>query len=611
MGKEQVLVRSNQTGQTRLISPSLSQLLFSCGHFDSLDGHATRHCREVQQRNIEHLANRHSTIGRLLRWVVTRTTGASVELPIRKAELDSVVRELVAFAEDGFLISDTDIRTYFGKLRDQEKASPARITSVGIPTRNRTDSLHRCLASYITNNQRFGREVRYLVADNSEHPGTQQRNAEAIETLRQCYDVGIDYTNRTQRAEYADVLAQAAGIPTSVTRFALLGDARCTHSYGACRNALLLHTVGLVSLQVDDDTICDVFVSPSLQSGLSLASRNLSEFWFFNDSREATAFASGKEEDFLGIHERLLGKTLGQCAASLEVDTHLHVENISSEFLQRMHGGEAKVAVSFGGTVGDTGMQSYLARLFFKGDSHKRLTASLEDYRRNLKTRQILKIPASPTIATGGSCMTINIGLDHRSLLPPFMPVMRNEDGVFGSLLHSCFQQSYRGYLPYGIAHCPPEARSHQSGSGLEHVADFRVNDLLQGLLFSQGAQLFPKDSARNLRATGHFLESIGSMPLSVFEDLVRMQCCTMLNMQIAQAERRLEEEHKAPPYWTQDMQTYIGALQQAAIGTGFYLPSDLDGNAQDRMALFQDLVRLFGTLCVYWPDIVQAAQHN
>ena len=65
-----------------------------------------------------------------------------------------------------------------------------------------------------------------------------------------------------------------------------------------------------------------------------------------------------------------------------------------------------------------------------------------------------MRVVTRPTITDSGYCMALNLGLDNRHLLPPFLPVQRNQDGVFAAVLTLC-GSGCTGFLPWMVLRAP------------------------------------------------------------------------------------------------------------------------------------------------------------
>jgi hypothetical protein len=124
------------------------------------------------------------------------------------------------------------------------------------------------------------------------------------------------------------------------------------------------------------------------------------------------------------------------------------------------------VLVTMLGAEGDAGMGSSLHLLTLDGDSRARLLASEAAYRHAVARRRVLRGVTRPTVGDGGFCMAMHLGLDGRGLLPPFLPVQRNQDGVFAALVRCCLGGGLFGYLPRAVVHRPPAPGARPTSHG-------------------------------------------------------------------------------------------------------------------------------------------------
>src|SRR5262249_19251163 len=145
------------------------------------------------------------------------------------------------------------------------------------------------------------------------------------------------------------------------------------------------------------------------------------------------------------------------------------------------------------------------------------------------------------TISDSAWCMATALGLDNRSLLPPFMPVYRNEDGLFGLTLRACFDGVYFGYLPSTILHAPMEARSYSTDEVLKSATKFRFCDLAATCIRSADFRLGMSGEKERLLALGKHLMELGNLALSDFEELARFQTWRFMSNYIMKLENLLK----------------------------------------------------------------------
>lgn len=618
VGSNRVLVYSRRSGKSQILPPSATQLLLACDKFDTLQNHAAAYCRKKNWDKLIKMAagKTGSIISKLFSPLIRFAIKEGVEIPLREKEVEAVKQQLWTNLQDGLLVSETDIRREIVEIaqrNDRSTSTSITITTVGIPTRNRAEILERAIASFMENSQRYGRQIDFVIVDDSEAHDVQQKNWDVLKKIKSQFGGDIYYAARRERVEYAKTLARESQVPLEVVEFALLGDNRCSLTTGASRNALLLHSVGELCLQTDDDTICKIVPSPEIKTGLALSSKGDSgNFWFYKNRNAAFDVVSPIDKDFLGIHEQLLGKSLGSCiSANINNGDELYIDEMSPIFLKNMRSSDAKVVMTYVGAVGDSGLRpnSNTSRLFFIGGSYDRLIKSEQDYHVGLNTREVLRVAPRDSISDGAFFISMNIGLDNRSLLPPFMPVQRRSDGIFGRILRGCFYHTYTGFLPYFIYHDPPESRSEVPEEVFKSLESLRINDLLDPLILSFQSWPRDSDSARNTSTLGNFLMDLSSLTPIDLEDFVRTTYYGIIRTRVQVAEHRLEENKGAPEYWVNDMKRNISTSLEAVTKKDYLIPCDLAGSIDERWALFQELVHRFGELLVHWPAIIEAAR--
>jgi hypothetical protein len=84
--------------------------------------------------------------------------------------------------------------------------------------------------------------------------------------------------------------------------------------------------------------------------------------------------------------------------------------------------------------------------------------------------------------------MTGFFGFDNRVLLPPFFPVQRNADGIFGLILQKCMKGSYIAFLPSVLLHEPAAERMFESDQIWTDAGSVRMADVVIACVFASGA---------------------------------------------------------------------------------------------------------------------------
>jgi hypothetical protein len=459
----------------------------------------------------------------------------------------------------------------------------ARVTTLAVPTRGRTAALRRCLRSYAANLAAHGRDTRLVLFDDSDEPVVRAANLDVLRRVAREAGVAAWYSGPDDRLRAARALARATGAPPRLLEFALTNPRRGV-APGGQRNALLLETAGQSCVTVDDDTRCAVGRSPDALLGVATATTADFEASFLPRDwrhRPPVAFA---DMDLVGLHEDRLGCAVPSAA-----------------------GRPARVVTSALGYVGDSGMDSPALHLLLPPPALARLFVEVEHHGRIWRTGQLLRVAPRETIATRGVCMAGCLGLDNRDGLPPFLPVLRNEDGVFGRLLDAAFPDARIAMLPWVLDHRRPgRARPAVDGPPLGVAG---AGEIL-GMLVGTWPGSLRNDWRERLPAIGQQLLTLAARPASLFQLLVDTQrrACSLLERML---ERRLAEQTNAPRAWREDLVRQLAGLRRTRTRPESALPHDLGtGAGRPTLRRLTALLENTGELLAAWPALwAQAAR--
>jgi hypothetical protein len=482
--------------------------------------------------------------------------------------------------------------------------SSVLIKTIGCVTRDRVDGLQRALKSYIENNSRFGRTNDFAVMDDSPAPATRNDYRRMLRGLKTEHGVKILYAGLEEKIRFAKKLIDTKAIPAEVVRAALFDtEGFGLVTIGANLNALLLHTIGDPLLSVDDDTVCRIALAPELSEQTVFGSaQNFSpvypcEVYTFPDRATALSAASFNEMDILAIHERFLGQSL------LCFD-----DAASSEDEVKTRG---RVAVTLNGLLGDCGWGSPFYYLLLKDESWRRLVQSEESYRASCTSREMWRTVNAPTIiAQTDNMMATFFGLDNRQLLPPFIPITRGADYIFGVTISKCFDNLWFAHLPWSLLHLPMEVRNFSEGEITRSAAGVDIDALVSVLLKSYEFEGEEADGASKLKKIGAHLETIGTMPAPEFAEFTRTMVVGEIEALILYLEERLSDSSHAPDYWKRDIEKCVAVLRQSALREAVYLPLDLlyNRSPDEAREKTRRLVQKFGQLLHWWPEMRLAA---
>jgi hypothetical protein len=186
--------------------------------------------------------------------------------------------------------------------------------------------------------------------------------------------------------------------------------------------------------------------------------------------------------------------------------------------------------------------------------------------------------------------------------LPPFMPVCRNEDGVFGRLLRRCWPEAHIGHVPFAILHAPKERRAYDPSP-----LCVRVSEAIQVCVESWNRSTGPLGSPEErLESVGWHLFEIGSQPQPEFGRTIHSLMCGAALSRIESLLALLDHHRFQPSYWADDIKRQVLVLERAAADPWFSIPQELrvPGSTDRCMAELKSLIVLYGLLLRSWPAI-------
>lgn len=481
--------------------------------------------------------------------------------------------------------------------------SSATISAVAIPTRNRSAALWRAVRSYARAAQEEGRAVQFLIVDQSDRRHTRTRNERAAMAGARDHNCGCAYYGPHERAALSRRLAAQSGAPADVVDFALLG-VRGPVATGALRNTILLATAGHAILQTDDDTTAHACRAPMAD----LASENghqegAFEMHFLSPRIDLNRESIWSDCPIFAAHEAVLGQGVKRQDASPKESTATTGQDHGSAERTGRRSGVVRMTQT--GVIGDSGFGFPGAMLFLHGDARERLVASRRVYRAALVGSGTLRSYPRTVFCSSPFCMSTHFALDNRVIMPPFMPVGRNADGVFGWLFWRCSSDGLTAFLPLVIRHARPR---DAAGRRIALVGASTCSSLLLQLMGSISSRGIVGTEA-HLINVGVGLESLGRLRAAAFREFVRGQHACFVAAQAQRLQELLRSGSGLPRFWQDDIIAHLCALSEPPTRDDGAVCADLLYKAgDDHLTRLQQVVTQFGRLLQWWPQIWCAA---
>ena len=484
---------------------------------------------------------------------------------------------------------------------------PPRIGSIAFVTRDRPSALSRALDSYghsIREHRPGSMGPRLTVFDDSRDPVTVAENKScALAASR--FGLDVAYAGAGDRAAVTQSLI-AQGLSPEIAAFALLGPGANVRTVGANRNAILLDTYGSFGMSVDDDTECRMTVAPDLSDVTHLNGVEIVDPVFpcilenFKDRTTLMGTHVFVNGDLLAINEHFLGR---------EVTAAKHGEMESDRSHRRLSANPSRtVRLTLPGLAGDCGWSSPMHYLWLAGDSFNNLTASAEHYRMACQSREVLRRVNRPTIIdTAMNMMSTFFGFDHRTLLPPFPPIGRGQDLIFGLLTSLTIEDGCVAHLPQALLHSPIESRTFRPRELVAGAIAVDLCIVLSACLMRAATTLSGNDVAGRLRCLGQYLEQMGTAAETDGNKELRDTVIDFMSERFEQLQERASDA-ALPVYWREDAREACRLWRLAMRQPAYHLPVEfLRGmNTQGALRTTLKFLAQFGALLCEWPQLVE-----
>jgi hypothetical protein len=564
------------TGEIQIISRSAAAMLLECDSFKTLDGHAVELCRRLGLG-----PGKHKIIESSL------TSAVHKNCFVTWKEIEEECRR-----------------------RNRTEYGSSHIQSIGWITRERLAQLHDSMQSYIKNAKQFGHSLTYIVLDDSESADACNATNRMCAMLQARHDVRILYAGKDEKMRYATKLVREVACPPEVIEFGLFDVEGLGNTIGANRNALLLQAAGESLLSVDDDTLAKTALVPNYDelSALIIGINDPTQFWFFHNRDEALSLTAFSELDVVGWHDTVLSLSLDTLISRLPANLAPSINGLCQHIIPDLIGGAGRIRISSNGLVGDSGLHSAEWLLSSKGPTRERLLASEETYRTAFSSREVMRVSTGVAICHNDACMSGMLGLAARDLLPPFPPVLRNEDGVFGTLLHKCFEHAYSAHLPIALVHAATSGRTYYADL-VSSARCVRFSQIVRCLVNS--TPLVPdRPAGENLQTVGRHLIQLGRLKPRDFEEQLNLQLWAQVGKAVAEFEGCLQAHAGSPEFWRRDIERTLTAWHSCLRNADYIVPADVLPSQERgvRLAATQRLLGGFGQLMHWWPTIFEAA---
>jgi hypothetical protein len=374
---------------------------------------------------------------------------------------------------------------------------------------------------------------------------------------------------------------------------------------GDSRTVGLLATAGHNVLSIDDDVILRAFRTNESVDSLAFAAHiECRSFGHFETREAAVRSLTSHDGDILASHERLLGRSLPSLLS--EGGPLIDLTGCCDHMTTRLTNVDAKVLATQAGLVGDAGIQCPHRRLLdTTGPGYLLMTSSVEMCSLALRSRESSAIASRPTITHDVGFMTYCVGLSNNGTLPPFMPLGRNTDGLFGALLSRWTAFGLTAHIPVAVLHDSARAPMYPALKTVGSAAHTRVADLLIGI-----AQTRSPTGSRGVSEFGQVLTNFSTLPVKAFAEAIYGVAVDNCRREMAALERAIDDESR-PKYWRDHAEQYLNARRALFRRPSRAVPIELRTKTSypHSWESTRGFVRNFGEFLQMWSAVWCAAK--
>ena len=527
-----------------------------------------------------------------------------------EADKAGAIRSVVQSVHDGGLtISAKDICE---QLTPEKAASPIQEKPVVVViTWERPQALERLLGSILAKSD-LARIDRISVVDDSRSEENRSKNRQVTQAAARQASVSIHYHGMDECRELMDGLITRLPQHEEEIRF-LVDRERWKDQWtaGIARNYSHLLSVGKPVIVFDDDALCEVYEAPFREKGIEFSRRQREAAFYANDEEWREEPAS-ENRDPIARHMQCLGLTVPQALRVLGTDKldQVALRHAQPAFARRLNQ-HSRVLVTECGSMGDPGTGGIQWLATMSADSRDRLMQNEGRLQQAQEQRHCWLGRTHPVFEPNANISQLT-GFDNRGFLPPYFPIIRGQDRLFGVTTSFIFPDSVTLDYPWAVPHLPIPARTWS-----EQQNDFSVSNKFPGWLTSQVVSRKDQCPSEATEARLEFLarsfrelaESPDQMLLGLFADDWNERRDKLLE----DLQQNIRESAAQSKEWQDYLQNAFRRVQSSSLGEPRIpelrgMVGDLNGSAL--VSFWREAWQNFGQSLLAWPDIRQAARH-
>ena len=573
-----LLLHNTRNGKRAMVMPEVHATLVSCNQFQTLD---------------QHVAN-----------IVERNPG----MLDQQADIRNVLQTML---DSGIMVSAKNLcDTLTRKPETPDEGEVIHSPVVAIITWERPEALERLLASIVSNCSTNKLHHLYVIDDSRKAENISQ-NRTLVERFASRIEAPLQYFGQDEQQSLLDDLAKRLPKHENAIRF-LADQSKWRNHWtsGLARNLALLLSCGRRLVMMDDDSLCDVFDPAQPKPDITFSDEPREADFFANEQDWATRHQP-MNPDPVDRHMQCLGLTFSE-ALDVLGQNHLNpvgFTNATTLLTSELHA-DSPVLMTECGSLGcpGTGSNTWLPDM--APASLKRMLISERKTNNALNSRFVWVGRNQPHFAPRPN-MSANTGFDNRQLLPPYLPITRGEDRLFGYLLDFMFPNAVTLDYPWAVPHLPIPLREWRNKD-----CDFTPGHSFPRFFFEkvmdQKSACLAQSPSERLSALSAWFNELASASDDTLVTMYRHARLHTISTQLQHLSSLLAENDSAPADWQDYLKNGIGQLNKAMDQTSLQdfpvrgLPRAMEGT--ELIDFWREIWSGFAAALNAWPDIREAA---
>lgn len=573
-----LLLHNTQNGKRAMVQPEVYGSLLHCETFKTL----SQHTASIVQLN-----------------------------PGMEGQQDDIRKVLKSMLDSGIMLSaKSECERLKVKIESKTGQDANTAPVAAIITWERPQALERLLESIASNCDTKNLHRLYVIDDSRKTENIEQNQA-VVERFVSKLNTPLQYFGQNEQQSLLNELIQQ--LPEHKDAIHFLADQSRWKDHwtsGMARNLALLLSCGRRLIMLDDDAVCDLYNPPQQSHDIT----------FSDKPREAEFFASEQEWEYLkqplnpdpiNRHMQCLGLSFSK-ALDVLGQNHLKPAGFADATALQLSQlqPDSTVLITECGSLGCPGTDNNTWLPDMAPASLKRMLGSLERTSHALSTRKVWSGRNQPHFSPHANMSQIT-GFDNRQMLPPYLPILRGEDQLFGIMLNFIFPDSVVLDYPWAAPHLPVPDREWRDRDLNFTPADsfpkFFVGKIIENKSFCQSTSAVDRLS--------YLATWFDNMATSSPDSLLSMYRDSRLRgdaERLGHLSKLLETAKSAPVNWQNYLRNGITQLNtdmDRASREDFVvrgLPATMD--TDELVAFWTSVWSDFASALKAWPKIREAA---